>query len=580
MIIIGHIKIINDLQYSKNQPYQIYFTYSKNSRKNYFLYPNINNLLYINKNSETDNIKEIRIPDLYLIYNTNNNNQYEDNYKDSSIITFSHIKGKGIVDLVTNNYYMHNNIYKLYSELKNFIFDNSHSFFQINYNKKSKFTKKFFISSEEGLYTYSKITTNIFPNINEIKLGKSNYILHQYDSSPIYLFIKIDDINEIENDITLDIKIEGLEIYKKYNISLTGYFTYSKDINIDYNNYYEYENLINLFKNLIAKNIKFPISKGFYDNITNIGIITFKSKSIKMYYEKNNINLLVINILDMDYNKNQSIDVMLKATPLPNQLIVKNNLDKIDNNFEFSIPQFEHYFSFIDCSIKNYSIYKLIINDKHKYISFELLYYYNDTEFCLIFNKTNLFYDNPNFCKNETNLNNFKVIDERNKNGKRSIIFKIEKEKDIQEIYLIIFKKNINDIYEKIFFALKYYSFDENDYLDKKYLYKNRFTINNTNIKIIEINNNYLISWEKIEIIKTKEEKGEIKIDYFIKILNKLNNNFYNHNNALFNNYINDKNSFGFHLINKNEFEINKNMIKANIIGIYLIARFNELNGM
>ena len=580
MIIIGHIKITNDLNYENYQPYQIYFTYSKNSRKNYFLYPNINNLLYINKNSEIDNIKEIRIPDLYLInnINNNNNNQYEEKYKDSSIITFSHIKGKGVVDLVTNNYYLHNNFYKLYSELKSFIFDNYHSFFQINYNKNSKFAKKFLISSEEGLYAYSKMTTNIFPKINEIKLGKSNYILHQYDSSPIYLFIKIDDINEIENDITLDIKIEGLEIYKKYNISLTGYFSYSKDLNIGINNYYEYENLINLIKNLIDKNIKFPISKGFYDNITNIGIITFKSKSMKMYYEKNNINLLVINILDMDYNKNQSIDVMIKSTPIPNQLILKDNIDKTENNLEFSIPQFEHYFSFFDCSIKNYSIYKLNINERNSYISFELLYFDNDTDFCFIFNKSNSSHDNLNFCNNETNLNIFKVIDERNKNGKRSIILKIEK--DINEIYLVIFKKNIIDIYEKIFFAIKYYSFPENDYLEGKYLYKNRFTINNTNIIINKINNNYLISWDKIELIKTKEEKGELKIDYYLKILNKLNKNFYNYNNALFNYYINDKNSIGFHLINKNELEIDKNIFKENIIGIYLIARFNELNGM
>ena len=95
-----------------------------------------------------------------------------------------------------------------------------------------------------------------------------------------------------------------------------------------------------------------------------------------------------------------------------------------------------------------------------------MLYFDNDTDFCFIFNKSNLSHDNLNFCNNETNLNIFKVIDERNKNGKRSIILKIEK--DINEIYLVIFKKNIIDIYEKIFIAIKYYSFPENDYLDGK----------------------------------------------------------------------------------------------------------------
>ena len=197
MIILGHIQIFNNEEFKS---FQVYFTYSKNSRKNYFLYPNRNNLLYINKNSESQHIKEIRIPDFYLI--DNSNNKYEDNKKDSSIISFSHIKGEGIVELITNNYYLHNNINKLYSEFKSFFFDTYHSFFQINYNKKSKFSKKFFINSEEGIYAYAKIMTNLYPNTNEIKLGKTNYILHQNDSSPVYLYIIINDIDEIENDIT------------------------------------------------------------------------------------------------------------------------------------------------------------------------------------------------------------------------------------------------------------------------------------------------------------------------------------------------------------------------------------------
>ena len=65
ILILIHIKIFNDFNNIKNTPYQIYFTYSKNSRKNYFLYPNRNNLLYIDKNFESKNVKEIRIPDFF-----------------------------------------------------------------------------------------------------------------------------------------------------------------------------------------------------------------------------------------------------------------------------------------------------------------------------------------------------------------------------------------------------------------------------------------------------------------------------------------------------------------------------------
>ena len=106
----------------------------KNSRKNYFLYPNRNNLLNIKKNTEFQNIKEIRIPDYYLIESSTKKDEInlKNPKKDSSIISFWHIKGEATVELVTNNYYIHNNINKLYSELKSFIFDEFHSFFQIN----------------------------------------------------------------------------------------------------------------------------------------------------------------------------------------------------------------------------------------------------------------------------------------------------------------------------------------------------------------------------------------------------------------------------------------------------------------
>ena len=142
MSIVAHVKIKQNFDINKLHPYYVYFTYSKNSRKNYFLYPNINNLLYINKNSETENIKEVRIPDYYLIKNSKS--QEKSIY--SSIVTFSHIKGEGVIELITNNIYLHNNIKKLYTELKSFRFDKSHSFFQINYDNNSNFTKKFFNS--------------------------------------------------------------------------------------------------------------------------------------------------------------------------------------------------------------------------------------------------------------------------------------------------------------------------------------------------------------------------------------------------------------------------------------------------
>ena len=172
--------------------------------------------------------------------------------------------------------------------------------------------------------------------MNEIKLGKANYILHQYDSSHINLYIKINDLNEIENDITINIKIEGLDVYKSYNISMTGFFSFSRHLNIDLNNIKKY-----------------AISKGFYDNITNIGIIKFKSKSMKTYYSNNIVNLLIINLKDLNYNKNEFIDVMIKITPLPNQILFKDNFNEITDNYDFSIPQFEHFISYIELLILN-----------------------------------------------------------------------------------------------------------------------------------------------------------------------------------------------------------------------------------
>ena len=545
ILILVHIKIFNDFNNIKNTPYQIYFTYSKNSRKNYFLYPNRNNLLYIDKNFESKNVKEIRIPDFFLIRNKHE----KDDYNDSSTIIFNHIKGDGVVELITNNHYLHNNINKLYTELKSFIFNSGHSFFQINYNKKSQFSKKFYINSREGLYTYAKINANIKQNMNEIKLGKANYILHQYDSSPINLYIKINDLNEIENDITINIKIEGLDVYKSYNISMTGYFSFSRHLNIDLNNIKKY-----------------AISKGFYDNITNIGIIKFKSKSMKTYYSNNIVNLLIINLKDLNYNKNEFIDVMIKITPLPNQILFKDNFNEITDNYDFSIPQFEHFISYIDLFNSKYMIYKLdTMNDKNKYINVELHFLYNETEFCFHVENSNLYPDNLNFYKNDTNEKYFLIIDERNKNGKKSIVIKLDRR--FKEIYLIIFMKNKikNNPMDKdeLFFSIKYYSFTNEDYTRQEYLYKNRFLINSTKIKVLINDNNYYFNWGKVKLKKLKEEKGEIKIDYYLKINNQSNKDIY-YNNGLFNIFDKFNNfNYGFHLIT--DYNEKFNIIKMNL---------------
>ena len=402
--------------------------------------------------------------------------------------------------------------------------------------------------------------------MNEIKLGKANYILHQYDSSPINLYIKINDLNEIENDITINIKIEGLDVYKSYNISITGYFSFSKHLNIDLNNIKKY-----------------AISKGFYDNITNIGIIKFKSKSMKTYYSNNNVNLLIINLKDLNYNKNQFIDVMIKATPLPNQILLKENFNLIDDNYEFPIPQFEHFISYIDLSNYKYMIYKLdTMNEKNKYINVELHFLYNETEFCFHVENSNLFPNSPNFYKNDSNDKFFLIIDERNKNGKKSIVIKVNRR--FKEIYLIIFiKKKIKNKHRdknEAFFSIKYYSFTNEDYIKQKYLYKNRFLINSTKIKFLFNKSKYILNWDKVKLMKLKEDKGEIKIDYYLKINNQSSKDIY-YNNGLFTNYDKFNNfNYGIHLINKNEYELSKNLIYKGNLVIYLIAKFNEINGM
>ena len=555
IIIKAYIKIINNSNDFKNY-YLVHFTYNKHSHKSYFLYPNRINLIDIEKNSDSltnnNTSKEIKFPDYFLINNYQNKNKNE--Y--SSIIKFNYIKGEGVVNLVTKNLYLHNDahIYTVYPELKTFLFDYSHSFFQINYNEKSKFSRLISIDTNDDLYLYGTISTNLNKNINEIKLGKTNYILYQYDNMPFILYIKINNIYEIKNNISINIKLEGLEIYKIYEWYLTGYFLKS-------------DNLQSIISILDTK----PVSIGYYDNITNIGMITFKSEDMINYYNTDNKLFLLIKLIDINSNSNNSIDIMVKSTTMPNKIgNHNNNIDK------YSIPQFEYYFSYL--TDDDYMSFNLnSFNKNYNYISLELIFSSDKLNYAIKIdisnNNNNLLY------QNETNK--IKIVDERFKDDKRSIIILLEK--NIKEIYLIIFNKDKNMINEKLFFSFKYYYLSKDEYTKGKYLYKNRFIMNNNEIKINEKNGGvYYIYWESIKLLETKDIKGGLKIDYYLKIFNeKKNDNNNNNNYGLFKNFENKNIIYARHLINKNNFELTDiHLLKNENVIINLVAKFNELNGM
>ena len=542
ILIKAYINILNEnaeLNY-----YSIFFTYNKQSHKNYFLYPNRINLINIEtNNANVNNItKEIKFPDYYLINNYQNKNKND--Y--SSIIKFKYIKGEGVVNLVTQNLYLSNNVYMPYIELKNFIFDYSHSFFQINYNHKSKMSKYIGIDTKNDLYLYGTITTNLRYNINEIKLGKSNYILYQYDSEPFILYIKINNINEIQNDISINIKLEGLEIYKKYEWYLTGYFIKTNNI----------KDIINIMDTK-------PVSLGYHDDITNIGIIRFNKNDMINYYNQNNNLVLLIKLIDIKAKKlkgAESIDIMVKAIPMPTDINPKNN------NEIFSIPPFEYYFSYLN---ENYNSYKLSLfkhHNKMNYMSIELFFSSEKINYALIRDISSI--------KSYFNDTNIKIVDERFQNGKRSLILLLEKE--IKDIYLIIFNKE-NNRNDNIFYSFKYYYLSKEEYEKGKYLYKNRFILNNNNIKLEKKDSGvYCINWEEIKLLELKEKKGKIKIDYYLKILNDNANSI-----GLFKNYDSKNIIYEYHLINKNQTELlDIHYLKDKNIIINLIARFNELNGM
>ena len=401
------------------------------------------------------------------------------------------------------------------------------------------------------------MTTNLNQNINEIKLGKTNYILYQYDSSmPFLFFLKINNINEIMNNIYINIRLEGLDVYRDYDWYLTGYF-----LNTD-----KTKEIINI---LDTK----PASIGYYDNILNIGIISFNSNQMVKYYNSTNNLVLLIKLIDTKNEETKNIDIMAKVTPTPDKISI-NNIDS------FSIPPFEYYFSYFN---DNYMSYNLsLFNNIYNYMSLELIFSSNKINFILCSEKFDILDKNKINLFNETNK--IKKVDERYKDGKRSLILLLEK--GIKNIYLLIFNKEENIINNKIiFFGFKYYYFSKEEYDKGKYLYKNRFIMKNNEISFNKRKGgvNY-INWNPIILLQTKENKGKINIDYYLKIFKEEKiekTKFFNNNIKLSENLDNKSLREGKHLINKNEYElIDDHLLENENITINLIAKFNELNGM
>lgn len=92
------------------------------------------------------------------------------------------------------------------------------------------------------------------------------------------------------------------------------------------------------------------------------------------------------------------------------------------------------------------------------------------------------------------------------------------------------------------------------------------------------------INWNPIILLQTKENKGKINIDYYLKIFKEEKiekTKFFNNNIKLSENLDNKSLIEGKHLINKNEYElIDDHLLENENITINLIAKFNELNGM
>ena len=158
-----------------------------------------------------------------------------------------------------------------------------------------------------------------------------------------------------------------------------------------------------------------PISTGYYDNITNIGIIKFNTNDMIKYYNDYNKLVLLIKLLDTKLEQSQSIDIMVKATAMPDQ-IYNNNYEK------YSIPPFEYYFSYLN---DNYVSYNLsLFNKNYNYMSIELIFSSNKIDYALLTDKSEI---NNNIISFYNETNKIKIVDKRFQDNKRSLILLLNK---------------------------------------------------------------------------------------------------------------------------------------------------------
>ena len=265
-----------------------------------------------------------------------------------------------------------------------------------------------------------------------------------------------------------------------------------------------------------------------YNIINNCSILIFNKKEINEFDIDNKILLLEINF----ENENLIEDnIIIKVIALPN----------INNNY--SIPQYEYFYSKMENDINIYKLSILNKNDSNLYLEF-ISNNYDEINYILKYN-----YDNINniSLKNENELN---IIKEVNINRKKILFFKLLD--NIKYLYIIIYFQKRNKIKNlNYFFAIKYYSFQNN--IQNYFEINNKFLIN----KYL-INNEIFLNWTKI---------NKSNVNYYLIFYQKEkyeNNNF----NFLFN-----KNNI---VINNNNFFVFNNNNIFNNYEINLIASFKE----
>ena len=476
---------LNDID--KNNIYKIDFTYIKESQ-NFILISNKKNIYHLN-----NEINYIKLPNNLLSNNLNNkiNNSY---------VIFSHLNGIGYFELIKNNYFLfnseHKNIILTYNNYKN---DNYYKIYKL---------------FEKDLFLNVNINMELNNNIYELIFGKNNYILlSNINSYPILFYIKL--LNNIINyNITINLCL-NFEYYNIFNFSVKGYVTNEKFINNKINN-----------KNIPNEKIKKINS--IYNIINNCSILIFNKKDINEFDIDNKILLLEIN-----FEKENLIEdnIIIKVIALPN----------INNNY--SIPQYEYFYSKIENDINIYKLSILNKNDSNLYLEF-ISNNYDEINYILKYN-----YDNINniSLKNENELN---IIKEVNINRKKILFFKLLD--NIKYLYIIIYFQKKNKIKNlNYFFAIKYYSFQNN--IQNYFEINNKFLIN----KYL-INNEIFLNWTKI---------NKSNVNYYLIFYQKEkyeNNNF----NFLFN-----KNNI---VINNNNFFVFNNNNIFNNYEINLIASFKE----